>query len=547
LLQWGRESIPENFVTETATAATSQPASSKRFAFLVASGILLSRVAGLIRDRVFAHYFGNSDAADVFKAAFRIPNFLQNLFGEGVLSASFIPVYANLLARGDKEEARKTAGAVAALLALSTSLLVLIGVLTAGWLIDAIAPGFRGEKRELTVLLVRILFPGAGLLVASAWCLGVLNSHRKFFISYTAPVLWNIAMIAGMIAFGTGRAQDALVVITAWASVAGSFLQVAVQLPTVLKLLGGLKLALAHQAENVRTVIRNFFPVFVSRGVVQISAYIDAFLASWLPTGAVAALAYAQTLYTLPVSLFGMSVSAAELPVMSGAIGAADEIAQILRIRLNNGLRQITFLVVPSVVGFLALGDVIVAAIYQSGRFMHADVMYVWGILAGSTVGLLASTLGRLYSSGFYALRDTRTPLRFAVVRVLLTTLLGYLAALPLPRVLGIEQRWGVAGLTISAGIASWVEFTLLQRGIRQRVGQVGVAIGFLAQVWLAALVAAAAGRGLLYALGPRGPIVLAAFVLTLYGVIFFAVALGLKLPEARSMLSMLGRRAGLK
>ena len=547
VLQWGKESIPENFVTETATTSTSQPAGSKRFAFLIAAGILLSRVAGLIRDRVFAHYFGNSDAADVFKAALRIPNFLQNLFGEGVLSASFIPVYANLLARGDKEEARKTAGAVAALLALSTSLLVLLGVFTAGWLIDAIAPGFQGEKRELTVRLVRILFPGAGLLVASAWCLGVLNSHRKFFISYTAPVLWNIAMIAGMIAFGPGRAQNSLVVITAWASVAGSFLQVAVQLPTVLKLLGGLKLALAHQAENVRTVIRNFFPVFVSRGVVQISAYIDAFLASWLPTGAVAALAYAQTLYTLPVSLFGMSVSAAELPVMSGAIGEAHEIAQILRTRLNNGLRQITFLVVPSAVGFLAVGDVIVAAIYQSGRFMRADVMYVWGILAGSTVGLLASTLGRLYSSGFYALRDTRTPLRFAIVRVLLTTLLGYLAALPLPRLLGIEQRWGVAGLTISAGIASWVEFTLLQHGIRRRIGQAGVPISFLAQVWLAALVAAAAARGLLSALGHRGPILLAVFVLGLYGIVFFAVALALKLPEARSILDMLGRRAGIR
>ena len=538
--------MPGNFVTETATT-TSQPVGSRHFASLVAAGIFLSRVAGLIRDRVFAHYFGNSDAADVFKAAFRIPNFLQNLFGEGVLSASFIPVYANLLARGDKEEARRTAGAVAALLALSTSLLVLLGVLIAPWLIEAIAPGFRGQKRELTVLLVRILFPGAGLLVASAWCLGVLNSHRKFFISYTAPVLWNIAMIAGMIAFGAGRAQNSLVVVTAWASVVGSLLQVAVQLPTVLKLLGGLKLSLARRAENVRTVIRNFFPVFISRGVVQISAYIDAFLASWLPTGAVAALAYAQTLYTLPVSLFGMSVSAAELPVMSGAIGAADEVAQILRRRLNNGLRQITFLVVPSVVGFLALGDVIVAAIYQSGRFLRGDVIYVWGILAGSTVGLLASTLGRLYSSGFYALRDTRTPLRFAIVRVLLTTLLGYLAALPLPRVLGIEQRWGVAGLTISAGIASWVEFTLLQRGVRRRVGQVGVPIGFLAKVWLAGLVAAAAARGLLYALGQRGPILLAIFVLTLYGLVFFAAALALKVPEARSIPAMLGRRAGLR
>jgi putative peptidoglycan lipid II flippase len=159
---------------------------------------------------------------------------------------------------------------------------------------------------------------------------------------------------------------------------------------------------------------------------------------------------------------------------------------------------------------------------------------------------LLASTLGRLYSSGFYALRDTRTPLRFSIVRVLLTTLLGYLAAFPLPHLLGIEQRWGVAGLTISAGIASWVEFALLQRGIRRRIGQVGVPPRFLVQVWFAALVAAAAARGLLYALGHHGPIVLAVFVLTLYGVVFFAVTLALKLPEANSMLTLLRRRSSL-
>jgi putative peptidoglycan lipid II flippase len=533
------------FVTES-TATTSQPSSSKRFAFLVASGIFLSRVAGLIRDRVFAHYFGNSAVADAFRAAFRIPNLLQNLFGEGVLSASFIPVYARLLASDEKEEARKTAGAIAALLMLSTSLLALLGVLTAPWLIDAIAPGFHGEKRDLTVLLVRILFPGAGLLVASAWCLGVLNSHRKFFLSYTAPVLWNIAMIAGMIAFGR-RAQDSLVVMTAWASVVGSALQVAVQLPMVLKLLGSLKLSLAYQAENVRTVIHNFFPVFISRGVVQISAYIDAFLASWLPDGGVAALSYAQTLYTLPVSLFGMSVSAAELPVMSGALGSTEEVATILRTRLNNGLRQISFLVVPSVAGFLALGDVIVAAIYQSGRFGRNDVMYVWGILAGSTVGLLASTLGRLYSSGYYALRDTRTPLRFAIIRVVLTTALGYLAALPLPHLIGVEQRWGVAGLTISAGIASWVEFTLLQRGLRERIGQVGVPPKFLFQVWIAALIAAAAARALFMPLTHRNHILAAALVLGLYGLAYFALALALKIPEAHSMISLVRRRAGIQ
>src|ERR1700736_2182577 len=133
-------SAPGPPVTNSSNTAA-QPTGSRQFALLVASGIFLSRVAGLIRDRVFAHYFGNSDAADVFKAAFRIPNFLQNLFGEGVLSASFIPVDARLLAQENKEEARKTAGAVGALLALSTSILVLIGVAAAPWLIDAIAPG----------------------------------------------------------------------------------------------------------------------------------------------------------------------------------------------------------------------------------------------------------------------------------------------------------------------------------------------------------------------------------------------------------------------
>src|ERR1041385_2900083 len=144
---------------------------------MVASGIFLSKIAGLVRERVFAHYFGNSDAADAFRAAFRIPNFLQNLFGEGVLSASFIPVYARLKAEQRHEEAAAVAKATFALLFLTTTGLVVLGMIAAPWLIDAIAPGFSGEKRLLTVKLVQLLFPGAGLLVFSAWCLGVLNSH----------------------------------------------------------------------------------------------------------------------------------------------------------------------------------------------------------------------------------------------------------------------------------------------------------------------------------------------------------------------------------
>ena len=169
---------------------------------MVGTGILLSRIAGLVRERVFAHYFGSSDAADAFRAAFRIPNLLQNLFGDGVLSASFIPVYAGLLARGKEKEAGEIAGAIAAILSLTVSILVLLGIWAAPQMIAVIAYGFAGDKRELCIHLVRIFFPGAGLLVLSAWCLGILNSHRRFLLSYTAPVLWNAAIIAALLGFG---------------------------------------------------------------------------------------------------------------------------------------------------------------------------------------------------------------------------------------------------------------------------------------------------------------------------------------------------------
>jgi len=182
-------------------------------------------------------------------------------------------------------------------------------VLATPWLIDLIAPGFSGAKRELTTRLVRILFPGAGLLVFSAWCLGVLNSHRKFLLSYTAPVIWNVAIIATFFWKGGHESESRLAEWVAMGSVVGSALQFAVQLPAVMRFLWPLRIHLRASTGHVRTVVRNFFPVFVSRGVVQISGYIDALLASFLPTGAVSALAYAQTLYLLPVSLFGMSVS----------------------------------------------------------------------------------------------------------------------------------------------------------------------------------------------------------------------------------------------
>ena len=516
--------------------------STGKSAFLVGAGILISRIVGLIRQRIFAHYFGTSAAGDAFSAAFRIPNFLQNIFGEGALSASFIPVYAKLLARGDEAEARHVANAVLSLLALVTSLIVVTGVLTTPYLIGAIAPGFTGETRELTIRLVKILFPGAGLLVLSAWCLGILNSHHRFFVSYTAPVAWNLAIISSLVFFGGRVGQFPLAEATAWGSVVGSALQFGIQLPAIFKLVPRLRPVFDTASAHVRTVVKNFFPVFMSRGVIQISAFVDAILASFLPEGAVVALTYAQSLYTLPVSLFGMSVSAAELPAMSRALGSSEQVAEVLRNRLNAGLRQIAFFVIPSAMAFFALGDVIAAVLYQTGKFQHDAALYVWGILAGSSIGLLASTLGRLYSSTYYALHDTRTPLLYAIIHVALATILGYLCAIPLPALIGIDAKWGVVGLTGSASIAAWIEFLLLRRSLNRRIGRTGLPLSYLAILWLAAVFGAAAGWGAKFLIGQRHPLPLAVMILGIYGITYFAVTFAFRVPEARTTIGRVTR-----
>jgi putative peptidoglycan lipid II flippase len=278
--------------------------------------------------------------------------------------------------------------------------------------------------------------------------------------------------------------------------------------------------------------------------VVQISAFIDLLLATHLPAGAVSALAYGQTLYMLPGSLFGMSVSAAELPAMSSLLGTNDEIAVRLRQRLKAGMERISYFVVPCVVGFLALGDVIIAAVFQTGRFGRTETIWVWQVLAGATVGLLASALARLCTSTYSALRDTRTPLNYAIVRIILTTVLGVLFAFGVPRWFGLDPRYGTAGLTLSAGIAGWVEFALLRRGLTRRIGATGFSGRYLAKLWIAAGIASGLAW-LVRVIVPVGaPIVYAILVLGVYGVVYLTLTTWFNIPEARLLLSNLRRKA---
>ena len=549
------------------SAAAEAPPVRKRnfggYAALVAAGILLSRVAGLVRMRVFAHYLGASPAADAFNVALKVPNLLQNMLGEGVLSASFIPVYARLIAQKDEKLAGRVAGVFVSFITLGVAAIVLVGVLVTPLILAVTAPGLDPPVMALAIKLTRIIFPGVGLLVLYAWCLGILNTHRQFFLSYVAPVLWNASMIATLVIFGSRLRDGDLATALAWGTFIGCVLQLAIQIPFVFRHEKNLSFGLDRALAPVREIFRNLAPVFAGRGVVQLSAYVDTFIASLLPTGAVSNLFYAQTIYMLPISLFGMSVAAAELPQMSGQVGTVEEVNAAIRRRLERGLRQVAFFVIPTTIAFLMIGRLLVAALYQTGRFDEHTTLLVWYILIGSTVGLLVSTMGRLYSSAFYALQDTRTPFRYAMTRVIVGASLGFLlaftfremlgnflrsAGLPIPA--GDAGTLGVVGIALASGIASWVEYILLRRGIRRRVGALENHTSFYVKLWIAAVAAGVCAvvfdRLIGHDLAQRLPlrhVMEAVLASGVFGVVYFGAATVLGVPEAKATIGRFIKR----
>ncbi len=529
-------------MTSLTEPSDSTSASPSRGASGVAAGILLSRLAGLARERAFAYFFGTSLYADAWRAALRMPNVLQNLLGEGTLSASFIPIYAELIEKGEEERAGRFAGAVLGLLFVTAGALAFLGIVLAPSLVALFFMGFDVERQELTVTLVRILFPMTALLVLSAWSLGILNSHRRFFLSYVAPVFWNLAMIGTLVAFGAHLAlpEADLIVALGWGALVGGALQLGVQLPSVLHVLPLFRPRVSLAVTGVREAIRNFIPVLMARGVVNLSGWLDYALAAFLATGAVAALGYAQTLYLLPISLFAMAVAASELPELSRTRGGgAPRLAQ----DLSKALERVTFFVVPSAVAYLFLGNVVVAALFQTGEFGRTETLQVHAVLAAYSLGLLASASSRVRTSAYYAVRDTRTPARIAGGRVLISLAVGGTLMLPMDQlVVGEGARLGAAGLALGATVAAWLEFTLLKRKLSRRIGPHGIRTGSFIRILAAAGVATGVGLGMSWWTASFHPIAAAIGTFVPFGVAYLALARALGVaPPLRNLLSRPG------
>lgn len=522
-------------VTASADPGDAAVPTAGRAAALVGAGIFLSKIFGFVRERVFAHYFGSSGFADAWWAALRTPNVVRNLLGEGTLSASMIPVYAEFLEEGREEEAARFAGAALGLLTVVASTVTLIGMAVAPWLVALFFPRWAPETQQLTILLIRILFPMTGLFVLSAWALGILNSHRTFFVSFVAPVFWNLSMITAMIggALYFGLTDRALVVALAWGALVGGLLVLLVQIPFLIRHVRGMRLSLGRGVAGVPEAIKNFVPVVAARGVVNLSGWIDMFLAGRIMPGAVAVMGYSQTFSNLPIALFGTGVAAAELPEMSRM---RKEDVRLLAGRVQESLERSLWFLIPSAVGYIALGDVVVGALYQTGRFNEIDTLVTWAVLSAYSLGLPASASSRVLSSAFYGLRDTRTPARMAYIRVGFAVAVGVSLMIPADRLGFSTLRLGAAGLALGSTTGAWIEYILLRRALTTRIGPHGAPTRTVLELIGAAAVAGLVGVVLQATLPAAHPVITALETLIPFGVVYLGVtaALGHGLPLRR-------------
>ncbi|PSQ97667.1 MAG: murein biosynthesis integral membrane protein MurJ [Bacteroidetes bacterium SW_9_63_38] len=487
--------------SQDASASSSADVSEKdgeSAAGSVAAGILSSRILGLLRERTQAYFFGVSVYADVLQVAFKSPNLLQNLLGEGTISAAFIPIYSRMVEEERYEDAGRFAGAIFGLLLAVAGGVALAGIVLAEPLVGLLAPGYIGDASRVAagtlevnrfasaVKAIRIIFPMAGVLVLSAWALGVLNSHRRFFVPYVAPALWNVAIIAALFggAYGltgtpwaptalTDGTLSMLLMVACVGALAGGLLQFLVQLPFVAREMPGFEWSVSTEVKGVQDALDAFGPVVAGRGVAQLSSYLDIFLASFLAVGALGALRYAQLLYLLPVSLFGMSVAASELPELSRL---TEEKVAAFTTRLRRSMRQITFLTIPTVGGYLGFGVLLVGALFETGQFGAVDTWLVTLVLGGYALGIVATTISRLLQNAFYAIGDTKTPAWVAATRVTVSTVVAVpamfgLDTVPLGQVVkaGADSTLylGALGLSLGASVGAWVELWRLRRALR--------------------------------------------------------------------------------
>ncbi|PID40577.1 MAG: murein biosynthesis integral membrane protein MurJ [Proteobacteria bacterium] len=514
-----------------------------RAAGIVGLATLLSRIFGYVRDMVLASFFGAGMAADAFIAAFRLPNLLRRLFGEGSLSLAFVPVFTQAIATGDRDDAMRLAVSSLKLLLVCLSIVAIIGVAAAPLIIQAVAPGFAQppEKMALTVTLTRIMFPYVIFIGLVALCMGILNAVGHFAAPAIAPLLLNLAMIG--VLFTVSRWSDSQTVRVlglAAGVMLGGFLQLTLQLPFLIRQGVHFWRRSGIWHPRMRTIGLLMLPTIFGAAVYQINILVGTLLASLLPEGSVSYLYYADRLVQFPLGIFGQAAATAVLPSLSRQAASKDFSG--MGDTFCHAMSLVLFLTIPAMAGLIILREPIVTMLFQRGGFDGLTTQLTSDALLYYAVGLWAFAAVRIVVSTFYALQDTRTPVISATAAIAVNILLGMALMGPLLH----------NGLALATALSSMVNLVLLVYMLRKRLGAIRWHTILASCLKTTAASAAMAGCvSLLWRLVdidalPVGGIQLPVAIGMLIGVgiiAFCGVAVILKIPEWEMVMGIVRRR----
>ena len=437
----------------------SEAQSVSRAAGTVGFYTFLSRILGLVRDIVVARYFGAGMAADAFFVAFRIPNLLRRLFAEGSLTIAFIPVFTEYLTKKSKEDAFELARAVMTLLSIALAVVTILGIVFAPWIVRIQAYGFGGSgvKYDLTVLLTRITFPYIFLISLVAFFMGILNSLRHFAAPAAAPIFLNVGIIASTVWISPHCTQPVMGV--AIGVIIGGVLQLALQIPWVLN--KGVSLVPCWRPGHpaVRRIGLLMLPAIFGSAIYQLNQFVGTLLASFLPEGSVSWLYYADRLVEFPLGVFAIAVSTAALPSLSKQVAGQD--MDEFRETLRHALSLVFFITIPSMAGLIALRKPLIQLFFERGAFDPFSTDMTAIALFYYTVGLWAFSGIRVMVSAFYALQDTKTPVKVAAVAMVAHLVFSLILMGPLKH----------GGLALSLSTASTLHFCLLVFLLHRRLG----------------------------------------------------------------------------
>ena len=505
-----------------------------RQASKVAVGTTVSRILGYLRDMLVANAFGAGFAADAFYAAFRIPNLLRRVLGEGSFSASFIPVFSEYYHTKTKEETQSFLNATFTVLTLVLTALTLLGMLFSPEIVKIIAWGFKSDpaKLELTIQLTRIMFPYLLFVCLAALALGILNTLESFFLPAIAPATLSIAEIGFIIGIAPLLSPDDKIRGLAYSVTIAGIMHFFVQWPKIKAMGWKIRFKPDFNHPGLKKVVILMLPAMIGISVDQINTFVNTICASFLVEGSITALYYSNRLVQMPLAIFGLALASVSLPAMSKSVAVND--IESMKEALNYSLKFIIFILVPSAVGLMVIGLPITRVLFERGNFNIDDSMLTYAGLFYYSIGLPAYAGAKVLANGFYSFQNTKTPVKIATAALIINIILS----------IWLMRSMGVGGLALAASVSSWFNVLILGFYLQKKIE----VIDFKLIIWTS-LKASSAGLVMavvcyyLAFIAFKNHMYSGMAISLLAGVIsYFVMAWALKMEECKSFYSILNK-----